>query len=154
MEEYKKARFRNHPSIAGTFICFLVRHTARRLELGLKGTIQTLEEGVRRLEKGPKKADLDRLEAKLDKYGSKLDAIIKANNLKTKRLGNERVQLCVREASSLNYSSVGSARQRPNSQKSVNSTNVHRNLQPVVIQPLREMKPNLPVLVIGQQWPS
>ena len=84
MEEYKKARFRNHPSIAGTFIRFLVRQTAEGLESGLKGTIQTLEEGVRRLEKGPKKADLDRLEAKLDKYGSKLDAIIKANNLKTK----------------------------------------------------------------------
>ena len=60
----------------------------------------------------------------------------------------------MREASSLNYSSVGSARQRPNSQKSVKSTNVHRNLQPVVIQPLREVKLNLPVLVIGQQWPS
>ena len=84
MEEYKKAHFRNHPSVAGTLICFLLRQTAEGLESGIKGTIQTLEEAVRCLDKGPKKADLDRLEAKLDKYGSKLDAIIKANNLKTK----------------------------------------------------------------------
>ena len=85
MEEYKKARFRNHPSIAGTFIRFLVRQTAQGLEAGLKGTLQTLEQSVRRLEKGPKKADFDRLESKLDKLESKLDAVVKANNLKTKQ---------------------------------------------------------------------
>ena len=84
MEDYKKAWFRNHPSIAGTFIRFLVRQTAQGLDAGLKGTMQTLEQAVRRLEKGPKKADFDRLESKMDKLESKLDAIVKANNLKTK----------------------------------------------------------------------
>jgi hydroxylamine reductase (hybrid-cluster protein) len=55
MASYREAKFRDHRSIAGTFIRFLTRNLVDQSAMGLSSTVSTLQNEVRRLQEDMKK---------------------------------------------------------------------------------------------------
>jgi hypothetical protein len=73
MAAYRESKFRNHQSIASTFIRFLTRNLADQSSLGLKSNVDKLETEVKKLTKEIKeKAGLDALN-KLDTKVNRLN---------------------------------------------------------------------------------
>ena len=78
MELYLKDRFRRHPGINSSFICFLTRHMADQTSLGLKEAVNALTTRVKKVKETAGGKVTQEMYNKLD---AKIKAVINANNL-------------------------------------------------------------------------
>ena len=82
MEGYLKDRFRRHPGINSSFICFLTHHMADQMSLGLKEAVNALTTRVKKVKETAGGKVTQEMYNRLD---AKIEAIINANDLKRKK---------------------------------------------------------------------
>ena len=82
MESYLKDRFRRHPGINSSFICFLMRHMADQTSLGLKEAVNALTTRVKKVKEAVGGKVTQEMYYRLD---AKIEAIINANDLKRRK---------------------------------------------------------------------
>jgi hypothetical protein len=81
MAGYLKEKFRHHQALNSTFVRFLTRHMADQLAIGLKMSVDHLKKEVSKLKGGKATVSLDTF----NKLDSKVSALIRLNNLKTRK---------------------------------------------------------------------
>ena len=82
MEAYLKDRFRHHLGINSLFICFLTRHMADQMSLGLKKAVNALTTRVKKVKETAGGKVMQEMYNRLD---AKIETIINANDLKLKK---------------------------------------------------------------------
>jgi hypothetical protein len=81
MAGYLKEKFRHHQALNSMFIRFLTRHMADQSEIGLKMSVDHLKKEVGELKGGKATVSL----ITFNKLDSKVSALIRLNNLKTRK---------------------------------------------------------------------
>ena len=83
MDEYMRAKFRNHPGFTGTFIRFITRQVASLSVPDMDKKIKELDKKIKELEKKNSGGSGNYVKAdRVDRLEQKLNLIIKVNQLK------------------------------------------------------------------------
>ena len=79
MQEFRKAKFKHHHLISAVFVHFLTKQMGENTSAGVSAKLQEMEKSIKQMD-----ASIENAKKISTQCDSKLNAIVKANNLKTK----------------------------------------------------------------------